>query len=104
MSTSGKPITGYATIIAPDRPMVERDSTTCGHCQRVVWIKAGSACTIYLIFDPDTQREREEPGAFCKVCMRPVCLKPSCLDHCCVWEQQLAISEAKDRLRRAVGV
>lgn len=103
MSTSNKPITGYATLVTPDQPVAERDSLTCGHCQRVVWVKAGSVCTVYLIFDPDTQREREEPGAFCRVCMRPVCLKPSCLARCCVWERRLEISEAKDRLRRMVG-
>lgn len=104
MSTSGKPITGYATIVEPDQQTIERDTTTCGHCQRVVWMKPGSAATVYLIFDRVAWRWREEPGAFCKQCMRPICLSPRCLDHCLVWEKMLEASEARDRLRRAVGV
>jgi hypothetical protein len=75
---------------------------TCGHCQRVVFVKPGTACTVYLIFDRASWQWKEEPGAFCRVCMRPVCLAHRCLDSCLVWEKQLEASEARDRLRRAV--
>jgi hypothetical protein len=104
MSTSGKPITGYATTFEPDKPIVERDTMTCGHCQRAVFVKPGTACTTYLIFDRVNWRWQEEPGAFCRVCMRPVCLSPRCLSSCRVWEERLERSEARDRLRRQVGV
>src|SRR5260221_10768900 len=104
MSGSGKPITGYLTIVEPDRPLVERDTITCGHCQRIIITKANSGSTVYLVVDRATNQIREEPGAFCRHCMRPVCLSPRCLAACLVWEQQLERSESRDRLRRAAGV
>jgi len=106
MSASGKPITGYLTVVEPDRPLVERDTVRCGHCGRIVVVKPATAATVYLVVDRTVtpSQIREAPGAFCRVCMRPICLSPRCLDHCLVWERQLEASEAKDRLRRAVGV
>lgn len=101
MSTSGKPLTGLATTVSPDA-VVERDTTTCGHCQRVIFVKPNTVSTVYLVFDRASWRWREEPGAFCRVCMRPVCLGHQCLASCRVWEQKLEASEARDRLRRQV--
>jgi len=104
MSTSAKPITGYAVTVDPDHPTVERDTTTCGHCQRVIFCKPGTAQTTYLIFDRAAWVWTEELGAFCRVCMRPICF--ACCDQgrCLPWEQKLERSEARDRLRRSVGV
>lgn len=73
---------GYATIFEPDSALVERDTITCGHCQQVIFVKPGTASTVYLIphkpkhnKDLDAlNRFDEEPGAFCRVCMSPVCL------------------------------
>lgn len=74
---------GYASITDPDAPLFERDTLNCGHCQKVVFVKPGSATTVYLIlhFDKATGAHAwvEEPGAFCRICMRPVCL--ACHDH-----------------------
>jgi len=104
---------GYATLVDPDRPLVEHDTCTCGHCQRVIFTKPGSASTIYLLpVKPKDSadlaalgRFREERGAFCRICMRPICLP--CYDRsltarvpCVVWERRLERSEARDRLRR----
>ena len=96
--------TGYAQIVDPDRPLVERDSTTCGHCQRVIFVKPGTAATVYLVLDRQTLHWHEEPGAFCRLCMRPVCLACHAHGGCIPWERQLEVSESRDRLRRAVGV
>ena len=65
---------GYAQILDPDRPLVERDTISCGHCGRVVFVKPGSAATVYLIQHRDGSWT-DEAGAFCRVCMRPVCLR-----------------------------
>lgn len=96
-------VSGYATVVDPDAPLLERDTITCVHCQRVIFVKPGSATTVYLIFDRVAWRWTEEPGAWCARCQRAICLP--CLDHgrCLPWERQLEISEARDRLRRAVG-
>lgn len=99
-------IKGYATIIDPDRPMpIEYDTKQCGHCQKVLFVKAGSGGAIYLIPSRDRVGEfLEEAGAFCRVCMRPICLP--CHDHgnCRPFEKMLEASESRDRLLRAVGL
>lgn len=96
--------TGYATVVDPDRPLQERDTVTCGHCQHVVFVKPGTALTVYLIYDRDTGGWQEEPGAFCRACMRPVCLACAAAGHCVPWERSLERSESRDRLLRAVGL
>ena len=94
--------TGYAQIVDPDHPLVERDTTSCGHCGRVIFVKPGTASTVYLIFDRQRWQWQEEPGAFCRVCMRPICLACHDLGTCTPWERQFEASEARDRLRRSV--
>jgi hypothetical protein len=96
--------TGYAVVVEPDRPTVERDTCTCGHCQRVIFVKPHTAATVYLILDRRTLTWREEPGAFCRICMRPVCLACHARGGCTPWERQLDAAEARDRLCRAAGI
>lgn len=96
--------TGYATIVEPDRPLVERDSTSCGHCGSVIFVKPHTASTVYLILDRQTLQWREASGAFCRVCMRPVCLTCHAHGRCTPWEKKLEAAEARDRLCRAVGI
>jgi hypothetical protein len=83
---------GYATIVDPDRPTWERDAIGCGHCQRIVFVKPGSATTVYLIQHRDG-RWTEEAGAFCRVCMRPVCLPCHKLGTCTPFERMLEQQE-----------
>jgi hypothetical protein len=64
---------GTLLIFDPDAPLLERDTITCGHCQRIVVVKPGTGATVYLI-PVGVGQWREEMGAFCRVCMRPVCL------------------------------
>lgn len=94
--------TGYATITDPDRPLVERDTVSCGHCQRVIFVQPRTAATTYLVVDRRSGQLTPTPGAACRVCMRPVCLACDALGRCLPWEAQLAQSEARDRLARAV--
>ena len=85
---------GYVTIVDPDRPLFERDTTSCGHCQRVIFLKPGSGVTVYLIPHRDG-RWTEESGAFCRVCMRPVCLVCHDKGTCTPIEKQLEQMEAR---------
>lgn len=92
---------GYATITAPDAPLVEYDTRTCGHCQRVVFVKPGSGGTVYLL--PRVGGGwREEMGCGCRVCMKPVCLQCHHIGTCTPWERRLDASERRDRLRRQI--
>lgn len=97
-------VQGYATIVDPDAPLAEFDTRQCGHCQKVIFIKAGSGGATYLIPTPTPGRFLEEAGAFCRVCMRPVCLPCHAVGSCTPFEQLLEASESRDRLRRACGL
>lgn len=97
-------VTGYATIVDPDQPFFERDTITCFHCQQVVFIKPGTASTVYLIWDPVANVWREEPGAGCRVCMRPICLPCYVAGGCTPWEKQMEAAEARDRFLRSAGL
>ena len=95
---------GYATIIEPGHLTVEIDTASCGHCQRIIFTKAGTAATVYLLSTAVPGQYREEGGAFCRVCMRPICLQCYGVGRCTPWERRLEKAEARERLRRAVSV
>lgn len=78
---------GYATIVDPDRPMVERDTFTCAHCNSIV--------TVEPMADPSTF------GGFCCQCHKHIC--GSCADngHCTPFEKKLEEMERRDRFVRA---
>jgi len=104
---------GYVTIVDPDAPLAEYDTASCGHCQRILLTKPGSAATTYLLPVYPVTREtvghyHEVPGAFCRICMRPICLP--CYDRsltasipCVVWERRLEASERRARLRQVAS-
>jgi hypothetical protein len=83
---------GYATITSPEGPVVERDTVQCGHCQRIIFVKPGTVATVYLILGSNG-RWREEPGAGCALCRRPVCLSCYTIGTCTPWEDMLAQAE-----------
>lgn len=94
---------GYAVVTDPDRGApYEWDTCTCAHCQRVVFTKAGTASTVYLIQNRAGAFVGTEAGAFCRLCMAPICLHCHDAGGCTPWEKRLEIAESKDRLRRAV--
>jgi hypothetical protein len=63
---------GYVTVVGGWTD-AEFDSITCGHCNQIVLVKAGTASTVYLL--PQVMGPaQEEPGAMCRLCMKAVCL------------------------------
>lgn len=107
---------GYITISDPDQPQcIEADSVQCGHCQQVIRVKPGSASTVYLVESLETWVhpqhgpghrivQKEEAGAFCRVCMRPICLQCCDLGRCTPWEQKIDAMESKSRMLKTIGV
>lgn len=86
---------GFLTITG-ERSLIERDTATCGHCGKIVVVKPGSATTVYLIPHRDGSWH-EEPGAGCRVCMRPVCLPCHDVGVCVPFEKRLERYEALHR-------
>ena len=80
----------YSITFNPDGPPIERDSFTCGHCQKVTFVKPG--------------QRADDIGGLCKVCMNLIC--PECTDLmiCDVFEKKLERAEAKDRFLRSAGL
>lgn len=86
---------GYGQIVDPDaRGTWERESIACGHCGRHVWVKPGTAATVYLQLHRHGQWT-EEPGAFCRCCMTPVCLPCDDVGTCRPFERWLEAQEAR---------
>ena len=90
---------GYVQVFGYN--VIERDSITCGHCNKIVMVKPGTATTVYLlpqIVGPD----KEEPGAMCKQCMSAICLE--CYDKgvCLPLMKQIEQMEARGRMWSAV--
>ena len=84
---------GYATIVDPDRPLLERDTAQCCHCGCVIFVKPLTAATVYLIFNRTDWRWEEVPGASCWHCQRPVCLSCHADGRCLPLEYQLERAE-----------
>ncbi|MGH7185913.1 MAG: hypothetical protein ACREIB_06515 [Pseudomonadota bacterium] len=78
---------GYAVLISEDG-MVERDTFTCKHCQRIVHVKP--------------MGRPEDVGGLCKQCMGLVCPRCVAKASCTPWEKQMEIIEDRDRFRREV--
>jgi hypothetical protein len=94
---------GYATWTMAEAPLVERDSISCGHCNRLVFVKPGTAFTVYLfpqLIGPD----KEEMGAACRVCMRNICLTCHGVGTCTPLERRLEQIEARGRMFKAMGL
>jgi hypothetical protein len=64
---------GQLTVFGDFRT-IEADTVTCGHCNVVVQVKPGTASTVYVFPQMDGP-PKEEMGAHCRVCDKPVCLR-----------------------------
>ncbi|SRR5258706_14364620 len=88
---------GYSTIVEPGHQTIQRDTVQCGHCDTIIDLKPGSGHTVYLIFVAFDALNRpvykEEMGAFCGVCMRPVCLPCHGIGTCIPLEKMLETME-----------
>lgn len=94
---------GYATFTSPDAPTTERDTCTCAHCNAIVFVKPGMGPSVYLIPQVGAP-DREEPGAGCRRCMKPICLRCYVSGRCTPFERQIERMEARGRMLRAAGV
>lgn len=86
---------GYATLTEPDGRLRERDTFTCGHCQRIVHVPPAA--------DPASL------GGFCCACGQLIC--PRCYHQrtvggaaCVTWERRMEQAEARDRALRSYGL
>lgn len=85
---------GYAIILDPEAPTKENDTFTCGHCQRVVFVKP--------LAPPS------DLGGWCGGCAKLLC--PRCEQikaqtlTCRPIEKWLEQQEARDRTRRSLGL
>jgi hypothetical protein len=94
---------GYLTIVLPDAPVVERDTAVCGHCNQIIFVKPGTALTVYLT--PQVQGpDKEEMGASCRQCMRHVCLTCHADGRCIPLERRIERMEARGRFLASVGL
>ena len=75
---------GYAMRIDPSGT-TERDTITCSHCSRILFVKPRQ--------DPSTL------GGFCLKCMRHICGPCVDKDTCVPWEKKLEQFEAAARRR-----
>jgi hypothetical protein len=83
--------------------MIERDSVSCGHCNRLIFVKPGTAFTVYL-FPQLVGPDKEEMGASCRVCMRHVCLTCNTVGTCTPLERRIEQMEARGRMLRSLGL
>lgn len=84
---------GYAILTDPEKPALERDTYTCGHCNRVVFVPPRA--------DPATL------GGWCGGCARLICTaceaKKAQSLTCEPFEKWLAEQEQRTRFRQALG-
>ena len=93
---------GYITVVDPDTPLLERDTTTCCHCNKQIIVKPFTAQTTYLVFDRLTWQWNEVEGASCHNCLKPVCLQCHDLGICVPFERWLAMKEGDQAARRSL--
>ena len=85
---------GYARLYDPDAPggVIEKDTTTCGHCNRVTHIRPGWV-------------PKEDDGVFkCHCCQRFICKACYVRGECDVIERKLERAEASYHARRSYGL
>ncbi len=86
--------------------LAEADTAQCSHCQAHIFLKPGTACTVYRILDRATLRWSDEAGAWCTVCNGPVCLACHADGRCRPFLEELAVAEtdvAKRDIRARLG-
>src|SRR4051812_35343392 len=72
----------------------EMDTIQCCHCQKHVFVKPGTVSTVYLI--PQLRpfgTYKEEPGAWCSLCNKPVCLPCHAIGTCTPVMKQIEAAE-----------
>ncbi len=78
---------GYAVWTDPAKPMIERDTFTCVHCNTVVLVKP--------------KMSPAEMGGYCAMCHAPIC-KHCAGKSCTPFEKKLEAAERRAIDRRAL--
>jgi hypothetical protein len=81
---------GYAVWEGHEGRLRERDTFSCAHCQRVVFVEPGHSPTVN--------------AGWCGRCGAPVCRACAALGMCTPFERRLEQQEARDRFCRSIGV
>jgi hypothetical protein len=87
---------GYATVFTAGGRVIEHDTITCSHCMRVILVKPNTLSRIYLFPQLDGSM-REEPGAGCLKCGKPICLSCCDVGTCTPAEKMLEFMEKVGR-------
>lgn len=102
LSAQGK-TGGYAIVINDDGRVLERDTVTCCHCNVVIHVKPGSAQTVYWypqMYGPP----KEEMGARCALCDKPVCLRCHADGTCKPLMKRIEQMESRNRMWHEAGL
>lgn len=81
---------GYASIVDPNAPLVEMDTFTCYHCNKVIHIKP--------------RENPEDVGGLCKICMGLIC--STCVDNgvCDPFEKKLKRMDDRYNTLKSYGI
>lgn len=79
---------GYLTINEPDKPLIEHDTFTCGHCNKIVIVPH--------------KAKASDCGGFCLCCMTTICSNCEKQGSCTPFEKKLEKMEARDRMLRSI--
>lgn len=87
--------------------LLERDTITCAHCQRVVYMRPRDASsareTVQGLSKFDQGAEHDgDLGGFCRLCMKHICGPCSDVGTCIPFERKLEINEQAARLHRVI--
>lgn len=100
---------GYLKISDPEGPGVEQDSFSCGHCQKVSFVKPTPFGVGLHVVAGGISLGNPAPqllGGLCKVCMRLMC--PACTakreagGDCIPFEKALALEESRNAFLKSM--
>jgi hypothetical protein len=96
---------GVAIITAPLGGIFEQKTTTCGHCQKICFVEAGTDGTGGVAEPIPGLEMRERRGTdVCHICWRIVCGPCHKLGVCTPWEERMIKIENRDRFLRSAGI
>jgi hypothetical protein len=97
---------GVGTVSLPDGSSFDTKTITCGHCQRICPVLAGTDGTGEGLSGPmPGLAARKRPGTHvCHICWRIVCDKCHAVGVCAPWEEQMQRTQARDRFLRSAGL
>ena len=95
---------GYVYVSnVDDGKVLERDSITCCHCNRVVLVKPGTGGTVYW-YPQLSGPPKEEAGARCACCDAPVCLTCHADGRCLPLMKRIEAMEGRRVMWTMVGM